>query len=403
MSRMYRMVVPPTVPVGALPLRATVPRAGSIREYAMDLAQQTDERRAACLARLAEGTARFHEPRRDDCPWCGSTRLRVRLRTADLIQRKPGGFTLERCEDCAHTFQNPRLTPEGLDFYRLGSARQDLGHRDFWRQDLRPGPGGGAAALLARAGSGRARRLAGVRTLGRIDEPESWLDVGTGRARFPGAAKDVLPYTAFDGLDTDPGLAEAVRRGRIEEAHRGRLTDLAEDLAGRYDVLSMVHYLQRRPDPRAELAAARTVLRPGGHLLIEAPDPECRSARLLGKWWASYRQPRHPHFVPLANLCRELDELGFTVVDVDRRAPHVPSDLTTACALVLNRLLPVADVPWRAQTPSALRLGLRRTAWRAATPLLALAYAADLLLAPVLTRTGCGNAYRVIARREAEA
>ena len=195
----------------------------------MDLAQQPAEGRSACLARLAEGTARFHEPRRDDCPWCGSTRLRVRLRTADLIQRKPGGFTLERCDDCAHTFQNPRLTAEGLDFYRLGSARHDLGHRDFWRQDLCHGLDGGAPALLARAGSGRTRRLAGVRALSRIDEPESWLDVGTGRARFPGAARDVLPYTAFDGLDTDPGLAQGVRRGRIEEAHHGRLTHQAEE------------------------------------------------------------------------------------------------------------------------------------------------------------------------------
>ncbi|GGR94671.1 methyltransferase type 12 [Streptomyces aureoverticillatus] len=366
----------------------------------MDLAQQTAERRPA---RRVRGTGARHEPRRADCPWCGSPRLRVRLRTGDLIQRKPGSFTLERCADCAHTFQNPRLGAEGLDFYRLGSDdRQDLGHRDFWRRDLCHGLGG-AAALLARAGAGRSRHLSGVRALSRFDEPESWLDVGTGRARFPAAAKEVLPYTAFDGLDSDPGLAEGVRRGRVEEAHHGRLTELARHLAGRYDALSMVHYLQRRPDPRAELRAAATVLRPGGHLLIEAPDPESRSARLLGKWWASYRQPRHLHFVPLANLCRELDELGFTVVDVDRRAPHVPADLGTACALLLNRVLPEADVPWRSKPPSRARLGLRRAASWASAPLLALAYAADVLLAPLLTRTGFANAYRVIARKEPEA
>ncbi|KUF15361.1 class I SAM-dependent methyltransferase [Streptomyces silvensis] len=368
----------------------------------MDLAQQTAERRPACLARLAEGTAPFHEPRRDDCPWCGSHRLQVRVRTPDLVQGKPGHFTLARCADCAHTFQNPRLSPEGLEFYRLGSGRQDLGHRDFWRQDLCHGVGGAAAAILTRGRPSRTRQLAGVRALSRIVEPESWLDVGTGRARFPAAAKELLPYTAFDGLDGDPGLAEAVRRGRIEEAHRGRLTDLAGRLAGRYDVLSMIHYLQRRPDPRAELRAARTVLRPGGHLLIEAPDPQSRSARLLGKWWASYRQPRHPHFVPLANLCRELDELGFTVVGVDRRSPHVPSDLTTACALLLNRVLPDPDVPWHPRPPAAPLLRLRRAAWWAAIPLLALAQAADVLLAPLLTRTGFGNAYRVIARKEPE-
>ena len=96
-------------------------------------------------------------------------------------------------------------------------------------------------------------------------------------------------------------------------------------------------------------------------------------------------------------------QLGFTVVDVDRRTPHVPSDLTTACALALNRLLPEADAPWHPRPPSPLRRRLRRTAWQTAIPLLALAYAADLLLAPLLTRTGGGNAYRVIARREPEA
>ena len=32
------------------------------------------------------------------------------------------GFTLEQCGDCGHVFQNPRLTPEGLEFY----------YRDFY-------------------------------------------------------------------------------------------------------------------------------------------------------------------------------------------------------------------------------------------------------------------------------
>src|SRR5580698_212328 len=68
-------------------------------------------------AALAEGTARLLEPRRGDCPWCGSDRLTVLLRVPDLVMRKPGRFTLERCGDCGHTFQNPRLTPEGLGFY----------------------------------------------------------------------------------------------------------------------------------------------------------------------------------------------------------------------------------------------------------------------------------------------
>jgi hypothetical protein len=73
-------------------------------------------------ADLAEGTDRFFEPRRADCSWCGSTRLRLRLRTRDLLQHKPGRFDLDECEDCGHIFQNPRLSGPGLEFY----------YRDFY-------------------------------------------------------------------------------------------------------------------------------------------------------------------------------------------------------------------------------------------------------------------------------
>ncbi|MFD4635468.1 class I SAM-dependent methyltransferase [Streptomyces sp. NPDC058284] len=349
-----------------------------------DAARQVAARRPAYLAELARGTERFHEPRRTDCPWCGSERLRVRLRTTDLIQHKPGSFTLVRCGDCAHTFQNPRLTPAGLDFY----------HRD-----PRDGIGGREPVRPFGAGSGTKRRLAAARALAAFDEPECWLDVDTGAGHFPAVAAQVLPYTSFDGLDRGVGIEKAVRAGRVEEGHQGSLTDLAGLLAGRYDALSMFHSLQRSPDPRAELKAARTVLRPGGHLLIEAPDPECRFAGLLGKWWASYHQPRHLHLVPLANLRAELTELGFTVVAVERRTPHAPADLSAAVALFLNCRMPKPDVPWRARPAPPLQLRLRRAARWAAVPVVALARALDTVLSPLLTRVGFANTYRVIARR----
>ncbi len=358
----------------------------------MDVAQRVAQRRPAYLAALAGGTERFHEPRSADCPWCGSPRLRIRLRTADLIQHKPGAFTLDRCANCAHLFQNPRLTPEGQEFYR----------RDSSDQDLRAGLGAKAAAALVGVRPTDRRHLARARAMRALDEPECWLDVGTGRARFPALARQVLPYTSFDGLDPGRGVEQAVRRGRVEEGHRGTLTGLADALAGRYDALSLFHQLERAPDPRAELRAAKAALRPGGHLMIETTDPGCRYAKVLGKWWPSYAQPRHLHLIPLANLRRELEELGFTVVGVERRAAHVPADLGGALALLLNRCLPRADVPWRARPAHPLRLRLRRAAWGACLPLLALALLLDALLAPLLTRTGFSNAYRLLARRGAD-
>ncbi|HEX8865099.1 MAG TPA: hypothetical protein VF821_05525, partial [Lentzea sp.] len=52
----------------------------------------------------------FREARRDNCPSCGSTDLRRWVTATDLVQRKPGTFTMDRCVRCGHVWQNPRLS-----------------------------------------------------------------------------------------------------------------------------------------------------------------------------------------------------------------------------------------------------------------------------------------------------
>ncbi|MFF1446996.1 class I SAM-dependent methyltransferase [Streptomyces sp. NPDC058274] len=342
-------------------------------------------RRAAYLSELALGTERFHEPRREDCPWCGAQRLRTRLRTTDLRRHQPGTFVVDECLDCGHAFQNPRLTAEGLAFYHL---------------DFHEGHEGFAERILAARGS-RRRHRAAARAMLRFPEPESWLDVGTGHGHFPETAREVHPYTAFDGVDLTVRVEKAREAGRVEEAHLGRLTDpeLAERLRGRYDVVSMFHHLEHAPDPREELRAALAVLRPGGHLLVEVPDPACVFGTLLGKWWVSYGQPQHLHLMPLANLLAELTSLGFEVVSTDRREPHIPYDLTGAVSLLCARLLPDIDAPWRAKPPTELQRLVRTALTRITVPFLAVASALDHALAPLLRRTRFSNTYRIIARR----
>ncbi|MET8859655.1 class I SAM-dependent methyltransferase [Streptomyces sp. NPDC004579] len=349
--------------------------------------QPVSERRAAYAAELARGTARFHEPRRADCPWCGSNRLHTRLRTPDLRQRKPGTFVVDTCGDCAHAFQNPRLTAEGLAFYR---------------REVREDAHDGLAERLLGARGGAGRHLAAARALLPFTEPESWLDIGTGHGHFPAAAKEVHPYTSFDGLDPTRRVERARAAGRVEEAHVGQLSDprIAERLRARYDVVSMLHHLEHTPEPREEMRAALEVLRPGGHLLVEVPDPDCAFGALLGKWWPAYGQPRHLHLMPLPNLLGELEALGCVVVATDRREPHIPHDLSGALALVLGRALPGPDSPWRPAPPTPLQRTTRRALSRASAPLLASAAALDRLLAPLLRRTRFSNAYRVVARKE---
>jgi len=110
-----------------------------------------------------------------------------------------------------------------------------------------------------------------------LPEPESWLDIATGEAHFPGTAKELFPYTSFDGTDPDPRLMLAREAERVEEAYVGTLTDpsLAAVLRARYDVTTLL----RTPASPEELHAALATLRPAGLLLLEIPHAQAEPLR----------------------------------------------------------------------------------------------------------------------------
>ncbi|GGS96107.1 class I SAM-dependent methyltransferase [Streptomyces chromofuscus] len=335
-----------------------------------------DLRRATYLAELAQGTERLQASRRESCPWCGGQRLRVRLTAPDVIQRKPGTFTLEECEDCAHVFQNPGLTPEGAAFY----------HRD---RDLYERP------------PSRRRHRERIRAMLHIPEPESWLDVGTGDADFPATAREFFPYTSFDGTDPTPRVLRARATERVEEAYVGHLITpgLPARLRGRYDVVSVFHQFELSPSPREELRAAIAALRPGGHLVLELTDPRSAFAALLGKWWPGQAQPRQIHLLPLPNVHQALESHNCTILTTDACAPHTPTDLATATTRALSHVIPAPDTPWRTTRPTVLQHTTRAVLTAATAPLRLAATAADHTLAPLIRRSSFSNAYRVIARK----
>ncbi|MFI7246466.1 class I SAM-dependent methyltransferase [Streptomyces qinglanensis] len=348
-------------------------------------AKRVAARRPLYTEELERGLESFFEPRRTTCPWCASWHLSVRLRTGDHVQGKPGTFVVEECLDCGHLFQNPHLSEDGLRFY-YRDCYEGLGEGTMARL--------GSSPLAVRLYRSRARALAP------FPRPSRWLDVGTGHGHFCAEARRSHPHTAFHGLDRGQGVELALGCGRVAAAYQGTFTALASSLAGRYDVVSMFHYLEHTTAPRLELRAARTALRHGGYLMIEVPDPRSSAARILGRWWGPWLQPQHLHLIPLHNLCRALEAEGFTVVATDRRGPHVPTDLTSAAANILTALLPSADVPWLPRRPGPFTRGGRALALAAAAPVLLVLFGLDVLLAPLARRTRLSNAYRVVARRD---
>ncbi|MGF7233371.1 MAG: class I SAM-dependent methyltransferase, partial [Frankia sp.] len=361
------LLLPPTPSPAALAVKRD--------EYAADLAAGSSP---------AAGTGRFFEPPRTTCPWCGAAALERRLRAVDLVQAKPGTFRYDRCRACAHVFQNPRLSPAGLEFY----------YRDFY-----DGLGEARMEALFGAGAGPYRSRAGL--VARSAAPRTWLDVGGGHGHFCLIARETWPETRFDALDQGAGIVEAHRRGWVDDIYRGEFPALAGELAGRYDVVSMFHYLEHVRDPFAELDAAREVVRPGGHLVIEVPNIESLSASLVGQAWAGWLVPQHQHMIPMDNLLAALAERSFTPVTASfgDSLPGGPGGL--AVYFHLNRWFPDPTLPWRPASHQKIRKVARGAAFAAAVPAMVAAAAGDLALTPLRRSGRRADVYRVVARRDA--
>jgi SAM-dependent methyltransferase len=339
--------------------------------------------RAAYVDDLALGVERFFAPRRHDCPICGSPRVHPRFRTPDMIQTKPGTFRVDRCADCRTSFQNPQLTPEGLDFY----------YRDFY-------DGAGTADTEMMFASNTRPYQLRSRAVRPYASPRRWLDVGGGHGHFCLVAAGDHPGTRFELLDQSDAVEEAVARGWVAAGHHGLFPKLAPELEEQFDVVSMFHYLEHTTDPLAEIDAAYRVLEPGGTYMIEVPAPDCRPARWLGWAWGPWMQPQHLHLLPMSALVRALDARGFEILETERRLPAQLFDCTWAAFQVLVRLTPGPDAPWTPPRSPAHRLA-RAAGMVAGLPLILAGLAVDRAVIGPLLRVDpmLSQAYWVIARK----
>jgi SAM-dependent methyltransferase len=365
----------------APPAPATGLAASSAKERK---AAEAGARRAQYQAEIRAGVENYLETARATCPWCGSSALAVRLQNApDALLRKPGRFRYDRCAGCDHIFQNPRLSIPGLEFY----------YRDCYD---------GLNAALAEEVLGAAvpahrERAAMMRPYA---TPRAWLDVGGGHGHFANVARDTWPDTAFDALDSSDGIEEAVRRRWVDRGYRGMFPELGGQLDGRYDVISMFHYLEHTREPLLELDTAAKALVAGGHLFIELPNAHSPSASLFRSYWIGWFTPQHQHFIPADNLLAALRQRGLTPVRVQFGKAHQGGGLSMALFFMLTKIAPDPTLPWLPHPPNALSRVRRVLGITVVAPLFVLASLFDSLSRPYFTSGRRATAYRVIARKD---
>lgn len=310
------------------------------------------------------------EPRRPDCPLCRSTHLRVRVRTPDVWRGRDGHFVLEECGDCGHLFQNPRLTAAGLALYA---------------SSLPPPRDRGVDGTVGRH---RERALA----LRSIAEPSRWFDVGAGHRSFRDVARTVWPQARLEGID--PAEAGSSTRRWVDGGLDALVGDLDASEQG-YDVVSLHDYLEHARDPFTDLDVAARLVAPGGHLIVELPDPTSLEPLVPGRRPPRF-EPRYQHVLSVDNLEWALGERGFT--PVAHEVGHArPVELESAVDALVARLVPPADVPGRA-APDLVERSARAFVHSVHAPVRAAAALVDQAAASVIRAVHRARTYRVVAR-----
>lgn len=132
------------------------------------------------------------------------------------------------------------------------------------------------------------------------------LDVGCANGQF-------LEYLKRYGIEAE-GID--VSKEMVDEARKNgldcRVMELS-DMQGRYGLISFWDVIEHMTGPREALVKARTLLEPGGELIVQTPCTGMIS-ELFGDKWLYYMPIEHIHLFSQESLFRLLAETGFAVV-----------------------------------------------------------------------------------------
>jgi SAM-dependent methyltransferase len=153
---------------------------------------------------------------------------------------------------------------------------------------------------------------------GYVPEKGRLFEVGVGAGLFLRAA--ARRGWTVSGIELSP-TAVAFARDRLGvNVTECSAETMPLDVAP-FDVVVMFDVIEHFFDPIVVLRAIRSILRPGGLLVVATPNYHALSRHALGSQWAILSPFEHMYYFSEATLRRGLHNAGFTDVQYARRFP----------------------------------------------------------------------------------
>ncbi len=229
------------------------------------------------------------------CNLCGSERRRLFLRKLDM--------TLVKCRRCGLVYVSPRLTEKHL-FRRYG--------KEYFEREYLPALGAGPDRYSLPAAIDRFELFLEILKMSALPGRKI-LDVGAGGGFFVKAARH-LGFEA-EGLELSDEAAAYGRNVLGVSVQTGKFEDI-ELAPESFDAVVMLDTLEHLRNPLSDLIKARSVLKPGGRLVLHTPDLGSLSRVVLGRSWAVFSPLEHLYYFRRKTLAALLHRAGFRVVGV---------------------------------------------------------------------------------------
>ena len=262
------------------------------------------------------------------CPYCNSPERTVaHVDVQDWsFYSAPGKWTYWSCSGCKSLYLSPRPTPSTVghayaSYYTHHAGEPssllkrfvDRLRNEYWshrlRANLRPRlhVPGALKWLISPLGS---RLLEPFEIVELVNLPKGRLmDVGCGNGQLLGVAEG-LGWVAT-GLEVDP-VAVCAARLRGLDVIEGSYARLAE-YHHEFDCIICFHVLEHVHDPRDMIMKLAHALKPGGTLLLAAPNATSNLRKHFGNDWRGLEAPRHLSIPSIRQLETMLRDIGFGV------------------------------------------------------------------------------------------
>ncbi len=241
------------------------------------------------------------------CPMCGGADMAVEFPSTQ-------GYDIVRCRACHLAFTDARTAPPPSELYPPFEQSDTTAQRS-------------ARQALSLFTLQRAKLVEAAKPSGRL------LDYGAGS----GAFARFMAGRGFEAVGLEPYSLGTTLEEKNLRLVRAPLAKVKDSL-GKFDVITMWHVLEHLEQPVPLLQELRSMLAPGGSLVVSVPNFASWQSEVFKGGWFHLDPPRHLLQFEPATLEDCLRRAGFSV---SQQVPFLPEYGTSGwIQSALNRVLP---------------------------------------------------------------